>query len=299
LKPASPFDVFYLTTKILTSDFSVWYSPGFNAPLFGLDRYVFTIHDLNHIDLSANSSLLKRLYYRFVLKSACRKAARVLTVSEFSRQRIIEWAGVEPYHVVNVGNGVSPEFTPDNKPYQPGFPYLLCIGNRKRHKNEHRVLQAFAEAGLAKNINLLYSGVPSASLLALAARLGVSDRVVFLGCINADMLPSIYRGAIALVFPSLYEGFGLPVIEAMACGTPVITSNSTALLEVAGNAAILVNPLDTKSIADAIMRIVGNESLRYELIAKGLKRSKTFTWDSVAEKVQSVLTEVADKTNKI
>jgi glycosyltransferase involved in cell wall biosynthesis len=276
------------------TNFSVWYSPGFNAPLFRLNRYVFTIHDLNHIDISENSNLLKRIYYQIVIRRACRNAARVLTVSEFSRKRIIEWAGIEPSQVVNVGNGVSPEFSTNAKPYQPGFPYLLCIGNRKGHKNEQRVLQGFAAATLGKDIKLLFSGATSASLTDMSTQLGIADRIKFLGRIEADKLPEIYRGAVALVFPSLYEGFGLPVIEAMACGTPVITSNRTALPEIAGNAAILVDPEDVASIADSIERIVGDESLRNELIAKGLKRSEIYTWDTVADKVVSVLAEVAN-----
>jgi glycosyltransferase involved in cell wall biosynthesis len=298
IKPTNPFDVVYLTYKLLTSQYAVWYSPGYNAPLFKLKRYVFTIHDLNHIDLLHNSCKLKRLYYRIVLRHACLRSARVLTVSEFSRRRIVEWSGVDPSHVVNVGNGVSDDFSLSTGSYQPGYPYLLCIGNRKGHKNELRLLRAFATASLDPSIHLLFSGNFSDELLTLASQLGVTERIVFLGRIDEKTLPKVYRGAIALVFPSLYEGFGLPVLESMACGTPVITSNVTALPEVAGDAAIFVDPTDENSISEAIELIVNDENLRAELIIKGRDRVKVFSWDSVAHKIQTVLDEVIAK-NKV
>lgn len=292
LKPTDPLDVFYLSFKVLVSRHAVWYSPGYNAPLFGLARYVLTIHDLNHVDQPANSSPLKRLYYRIVMRNACRRAARVLTVSEYSRGRIVEWSGVDPARVVNVGNGVSDAFSPEAVPYRPGFPYLLCVGNRKGHKNEERLLAAFAAAAIDASIRLAFSGPASQQLLALAGSLGVSDRVLFLGRIEEEQLPGIYRGALALLFPSLYEGFGLPVLEAMASGIPVLTSNRTALPEVAGDAALLVDPTDTPAISAAIERIVADESLRGKLVHRGLQRVKLFSWDAVAARVQSVLNEV-------
>jgi len=298
LKPTHPLDVFYLTMKLLLGSSSVWYSPGYNAPLFRLDRYVFTIHDLNHIDHPANSSLLKRLYYRIVMRRACRGAARILTVSGYSRQRIAEWAGIDILRVVNVGNGVSPAFSPGVQPFEPGYPYLLCIGNRKGHKNERRLLQAFAAAKLDPGIRLAFSGHGSTELLALAARLGVTDRTIFLGRIEEGDLPSVYRGALALVFPSLYEGFGLPVLEAMACGTPVVTSNVTSLPEVAGAAAILVDPTDVGAIRDALERIVHDQSLRRELRARGLERVKAYSWDMVGQKVRRELEEVTAMRHK-
>lgn len=293
LKPTEPLDVFYLSYNFLKRNCSLWFSPGYNAPLWGLDRYVFTIHDLNHIDLDTNSSPLKRLYYSLVMRRACRRAARVLTVSEFSRQRIIDWAGVPPSGVVNVGNGVSSAFSCVVEPYQPGYPYLFCVGNRKGHKNELRLLQAFASASIDSSIRLVFSGPSSAELEEAARGLGVVERLSFLGRVEEGFLSSVYRGAIALVFPSLYEGFGLPVIESMACGTPVITSNTTALPEVAGDAALLVDPTDVAAITGAIEAIVGDETLRARLSAKGLERAKAFSWDLVADRVKAVLSEVA------
>lgn len=266
------------------------FSPGFNAPLCGLDRYIFTIHDLNHIDIGANPA--KHLYYRLVMKRACQKAARVLTVSEFSRWRIIAWSGVPPQKVVNVGNGVSAVFRPDGERFSLGNSYLLCIGNRKPHKNEARAIEGFAQAGLDPSICLAFNGQASRELLTVACRSGVERRVIFLGSLDDSTLAAVYRGALGLVFPSLYEGFGFPVIEAMASGIPVLTANVTALPEVAGEAALLVNPLSIQEIARGTHRLVNDHALRTALTAAGLLRARELTWESVAHKVKTVLADV-------
>ena len=264
--PASPIDPFKVSLALcnLPRD-AVFFSPGFNAPVWSRHRFIFTVHDLNHVDRSENTSVSKRLYYATLLKNACRRAARVLTVSDFSRARIAEWSGLPLDHITNVSNGVEPAFNPDVTPYAPGYPYLFCVGNRKLHKNEPRVLEAFAAAATSSDIKLVLTGNSNLELAALIQNLGIGRRVVFAGQIPENRLPSFYRGAIALVFPSLYEGFGLPVIEAMACGTPVITSNTTALPEVAGDAALLVNPESIAEITTAILRLTTNGKLNEEL----------------------------------
>jgi glycosyltransferase involved in cell wall biosynthesis len=226
------------------------------------------------------------------MRPGCRKAFRVLTVSEYSRQRIVTWAGIDPDRVINVGNGVDERYCVDVTPYQPGFPYLLNVGNRKAHKNEVRVLEAFARANIDPAIHLIFTGHANDALLALSRRLGVEDRVVFAGRVAEAELPQLYRGALMLVFPSLYEGFGLPVIEAMACGAPVLTANTTSLPEVAGNAALLVDPLSVEQIAAGVERLCVDDVLRDALRQKGLKRAAQFSWDDVAAKVKAVLDEL-------
>lgn len=265
--------------------------PGYNAPLFTARPFIFTIHDLNHLDRPENSSRLKRLYYRLIIRRAAHQAFRILTVSEFSRQRIISWAGLAPERVVNVGNGVDAAYNPGGQAFTPGYPYLLCVGNRKPHKNEARVLAAFARADISRQIRLLFTGDPSEELTGLARDLAVAERVVFLGRVPEAELPGLYRGALALLFPSLYEGFGLPVIEAMACGTPVLTADTTALPEVAGDAALLVDPRAVPQIASGIEQLCGDETIRTELRRKGLIQAAKFSWAGVAARVKSVLAE--------
>lgn len=292
-RPSSPFDPFRLFIAMLKLPNNVAvFSPGYNAPMFVVRPYIFTILDLNHIDRPENSSFLKRMYYYCVMRRAAHKAFRVLTISEFSRQRIIDWAGIDPCRVVNVSCGVDTRYSPDVTPYVPGFPYLLCVSNRKAHKNEPRVVTAFAKANINNNIRLILTGHASEQLMVLCKQLGVEHRVSFVGHVAEADLPGLYRGALLLLFPSLYEGFGLPVVEAMASGIPVITSKTTSLSEVAGNAAFLVDPTNTSEITHAIEKVLNNENLRAELITNGLARAKTFSWDSVAAKVQVVLDDL-------
>ena len=221
--PASPLDTWRLAKELgkLTRD-DLFFSPGYNSPLFCAAPFVFAIHDLNHIDRTENSNGAKRLYYATVLKYACNRAAKILTVSDFSRERIIEWSGAPPEKVLNVRNGVDSTFNPGVARYELPFPYLLCVSNRKRHKNEFRTVEAFARAGLAAEMRLVFTGKPTTELTACIERNQVAQSVHFVGLVPEAELPSLYLSAEALVFVSLYEGFGFPVLEAMACGTPVM-----------------------------------------------------------------------------
>lgn len=291
--PWSPFDPLRLSLAMLGLPRNACvFSPGYNAPIFLFRPFVFTIHDLNHLDRIENTSILKRLYYRLVIRRACRYAFRVLTVSEFSRRRIIDWAGVNPERVVNVGNGVDDAFNPRVVPYAFPHRYLLCVGSRKTHKNESRLLEAFARAQIDQDIHLVLTGNADDQAKRLCERLALTGRTHFLGRVAEAELPSLYRGAVALLFPSLYEGFGLPVIEAMACGTPVLTANTTALPEIAGNAALLVDPVSIEEIAAGIERLCHDSQLCEQYRQEGLVRARLFSWDEVASKVEAVLNDM-------
>jgi glycosyltransferase involved in cell wall biosynthesis len=288
--PSAPLDSLHLAMALSTlPPDMVFFSPGYNSPLFAPMPFVFTVHDLNHIDRPENSSPAKRLYYALVLKRACRRAARVLTVSEFSRRRIVAWSKVPPEKVINVGNGVDAAYRPDAPPRATGYPYLLCVSNRQGHKNEPRLVEAFARSALPPALRLVFTGSATPELRAHIVRCGVAARVQFVGQVPEGEMPSLYRGAMALVFPSLYEGFGLPVVEAMACGTPVLTSNATALREIAGDAALLVNPESVDEIAAAIHRLASDAVLRRTLGNQGLAHASRFTWERTARKVRQVL----------
>lgn len=286
--PVSIFDVIKLTIYLFFNK-NFFFSPGFNAPFFFLHRTAITIHDLNHIDVDANTSFLKKLYYNIVLKRACRKAALIFTVSEFSKGRIVDWSGINPDKVKVVYNGVSSAFHQDVQPYLPGFPYIFIVGNRKLHKNEDRALRAFAQANIDKNIHVLFSGKPSDQLVNTAKELQIEDRVKFLGRLSEDELASTYKGALCLLFPSLYEGFGLPVIEAMACGTPVITSNTTSLVEIANNSCELIDPTKIEQISKAIEKILDNIELRKKYVEYGLINIQAYKWCDSKERLKNYL----------
>lgn len=289
---ASPMAPLWLSLNMLLKrKVDLFFFPGYIPPLLGFKKYVFTIHDLNHIDLSDNSSFIKRAFYNFVIKRGCKKASKILTVSEFSKSRIAEWSGVEPNKIVTVYNGVSENFNIGVEPFNPGFEYLLCVGNRKTHKNEMRVVAAFAKARINHSIKLVFTGHSSPELISQVEQYGLTDRIVFNGFVAEEDLPSLYKGSLGLIFPSLYEGFGLPVIEAMACGVPVLTSTVSSLPEVAGDAAILVNPLSIDEISTGITHLVNDTKLRNELISRGIYQSKKFSWQSVVEKIEKTLAE--------
>lgn len=289
-RPAAGLDSWFLARALKgLGPSDLFFSPGYNAPLFCPSPFVFTIHDLTHIDCPESSRPHFHLYYATVMKRACHLAARILTVSHFTRERIIAWSGVSPEKVVTAGNGVDSAFRPEGDPCGLPFPYLLSVSNRKPHKNEFRIVEAFAKANLDAMIHLVFSGQPTDKLGRCIATLGVGSRVIFLGTVLDDKLPSLYRGAEALVFPSLYEGFGLPIVEAMACGTPVLTSNITAMPETAGDAALLVDPRSVEQIAVGMEQIVSLSCLRKDLRTRGLKRAAQFSWVRTAARAHEVI----------
>ncbi len=290
--PAAPFDSWHLARALRKSTSSdLFFSPGYNTPLFCSSPFVFTIHDLSHVYCPENSNPVIRLYYATIVKRACHRAVKILTVSEFTRQQIVEWSGVPEAKVFNVSCGVEEAYKPDGERYGLPFPYVLCVSNRKKHKNERRVVEAFAKAPLDQRMHLVFTGESTVDLTDLTERHNLTPRVNFIGEVPEGELPCLYRGALALIFPSLYEGFGLPLLEAMACGTPVLTSNVTAMPEIAADAALLVDPTSIEQISDGLRQIVSDNSLQKWLRVKGIAQARRFSWARTASKVHELLVE--------
>lgn len=244
---------------------------------------------MNHVDIEHNTSILKKIYYRLILKRACKRCHKVLTVSEFSRQRIAEWAGIPKDKIVVVGNGVSDAFNDGVPPYEHEKPFIFIAGNRKLHKNEHAALRSFAKSSLRNSHSVMMTGNVTEELSSLIKELGITDDTIFRGRVTDKELASIYKGASVLFFPSLYEGFGLPVIEAMSCGTPVITSNTTSLGEISGDAALLVDPTNINEMTYALESVCTDEHLRKALILKGFERCKRYTWENTINIIKEKL----------
>ena len=241
----------------------------FRAPPRARVPTILTVHDLAVLRHPAVFPAWTRLYGATALRPVVRSADRVFAVSEFSKREVVELAGVDPDRVDVVPNAVEPVFTPDG-PRAEGD-YVLAVGTLEPRKNLARVVDATARAG--------------AELRLVGARgwgdAGVSGtHVTWLGRIDDDELAAAYRGARSLVFPSLYEGFGIPVLEAMASGTPVVTSAGSAMAEVAGDAAVLVDPLDAASIAAGIGEA---DRRRDDLSVRGLARAGLYTWERAVE----------------
>lgn len=291
-RPWHPLDPILLGYELWGRHGGLFFSPGYNSPIGWPGRFIFTLHDLNHLRVPDNSNALKRAYYRHVIRPACRRAAFVLTVSDYSRQEIANWAHIEKEKIVNVRNGVGPPFGADGRKHDPGYPYLLYVGSRKPHKNLPRLLCAYAISGIAKEMRLVISGVPDGSTVANIRRLELTDRVTFLPLECTEVLAETYRGATGFLFPSLYEGFGLPPLEAMACAVPVLTSNVCSLPEVVGDAAVLVNPLDVDEIAEAIRQIVTDSALRERLRDRGPRQAHKFSWEETVRRTKAALAAV-------
>lgn len=288
-RPWHPLDPPLLGAALWSRQPKLFFSPGYNSPLGWPGKFVFTLHDLNHLCVPDNSNALKRAYYRYIIRPACHRAERVLTVSEYSKGEIAAWGNLREEQIINVGNGVGPPFSPLGRKHDPGYPYLLYVGSRKPHKNLPRLLQAYSASDVWKDVRLILSGPPDLASVAQLDRLGIARNVNFMDLSADEDLAAAYRGAVSFVFPSLYEGFGLPPLEAMACGVPVLTSNLCSLPEVVGEAAVLVDPLRVDDIADGMRRLVHDSQLRFQLRQNGLARAKLFTWEKTASKASQAL----------
>jgi glycosyltransferase involved in cell wall biosynthesis len=285
-----PLTPWKLTAAIRRAGADVFWSPGFVPPASRPLPFVFTIHDLTYVRAGGS---LHRTYFNWIIKPLCRKAQKVVTVSEYSRAEICEWADLPAEQVSIVSNGVAATCNPDGPRYNPGFPYFLYVGNHLPHKNLERALRAFALSGLAGELCFLLTGDTQPELAQLATSLGIHKWVRFIGKVEESELPSYYRGATAAVLLSTHEGFGLPVVEAMASGIPVLAANATSLPEIAGGAAVLVHPLQVEEMADGMGRIATDGALREKCRRMGLEQSRRFNWDNSADQLTSILTEAA------
>ena len=236
---------------------------------------VVTVHDLAVLRAPEAFPRWHRLYGSAGLRRVLREAAAIVAVSEFSRAETVELAGVPTDRIRVVPHGVDPVFTPDG-PREDGD-YVLAVGTLEPRKNLARVVAAAREA----DVELRVVG---------ARGWGGVEVEGWVGEIPDPELAALYRGARCIVYPSLYEGFGLPVLEAMACGTPVVTSVATAMEEVGGGAAVLVDPLDTDAIADGIRAALDR---RDELVTAGLARAGEFTWERAADSIVALWSELA------
>lgn len=268
---------------------------------------VVTIHDCIHLRFPEYlPSRAAFAYAHTMIRLAARKADRVLTVSDASKRDILHYTGVAPEKVVVVHNGLDARFAivPDadavdrvRQRFQLDHPFVLYVGNIKPHKNLERLIAAFASmrADGPEGLKLVVIGDETSKhpgLRQAVHRHRLDKHVRFFGFQPAATLVTFYRLARTFVFPSLYEGFGLPPLEAMANGTPVVTSNVSSLPEVAGNAALLVDPYDVASIAEGIRRAVTDEALRADLIARGHTRAREFSWARAAADTLAVYREV-------
>ncbi|TWT79212.1 D-inositol 3-phosphate glycosyltransferase [Planctomycetes bacterium CA13] len=292
--PTSPSDSWRLAKCLKQNKASIYFSPGYNVPLYASCPVVATVHDLIHLHCADETSIAKRAYYRYVQRPMIRRSPVTLTVSEFSRQEIIDWYDIAESQVVVVGNGVSEEFKPDEIALPSKRPYFYFVGNTKPHKNVESLVKAFAiVAEKYGDVELKLVAKPSDAIRRLVALTPVKDRIEWIRGASDVKLAEQYRGAVATVLPSFFEGFGLPLVEAMACGCPVIASDRTSIPEVVGDAGILFDPNNIDHIADCMIRVLDDSELRAAMKQKGLQQAAKFRWSQVGERVRRALQSVA------
>jgi glycosyltransferase involved in cell wall biosynthesis len=271
-----------------------------NVGPWAVRNQVVTIHDCAFHDVPQAVSRGFRLWYSWLLRRLGPRVRRILTVSEFSRQRLIDYLQVDPKQVVAIPNGVDERFNPTAIEAVPamrarlGLPerYVLFVGSLDPRKNLLGLLKAWDQVSARLDCPLVICGA-SSHVFRSAGIEQLPARVMLSGYVADEDLPALYAGAELFVYPSLYEGFGLPVIEAMACGTPVVCSSTTSLGEVAGNAACLVDPADGESMAHGILRAAEDQTLRRELRSRGLDRAAEFSWKRAARETWGVLLSAA------
>ena len=260
---------------------------------------VVTIHDLSFLEYPRAFSLRVRTLLRTLVPGSVARAARVIADAEFTKQDLIRRYGIAPEKIAVIQLAPAPGFSrlpnPLEAPLPAGVkePYVLAVGNLEPRKNLPRLLEAFAvlvsERRFGGSLVLVgKDALRSASLRRIARERGIESRVIFTGFVTQPELNALYNRAVLFVYPSLYEGYGLPPMEAMACGCPVVASNVTVLPETTGGAALLIDPRSTTEIANAMSAILDQPELAGQLRERGLRRARSFSWAATAAKTLEV-----------
>lgn len=299
-----PYSLFFGRSAQITHFFNYHVPPGVHG------KRVATVHDMAYKVFPETVRLKTKIMLNLSLTRSVRRAHHLLTDSQFSKAEIIRFLKVPPEKITVVPCGVDTQvFHPVSDPaqteatrreYAIPTPYFLYLGTLEPRKNIERLIEAYAALKAAR---------PDAPALVLAGRKGwlydtifarvkelhLEDHVLFTGYVANEDAPILLSGATAFLFPSLYEGFGMPPLEAMACGTPVLTANVSSLPEVVGDCAVLVDPYSVEEIRAGMERLMDDGDLRADLSARGLARAKTFTWERSAEIVMDVYKQLVEQ----
>ena len=298
-----------LPTELKFWKIDLYHSPLFTCPIVDEVPSVITIHDAipdARPDLCSPKFLE---FYRSQIGPSLRAATRVITTSERSREEILKHLKVPGEKVSVVYQGIPDQFSPDKAGAVPNLraklnlpeKYILFVGMIEPRKNVERLVRAFGQiASDLPDHFLVLAGRKDDEAYSIGGAVqdsGVPHRIRELGYVAAEDLPALYAGAAVFAFPSLYEGFGRPVVEAMASGVPVVASNTTSLPEIVGDAGLLVDPEDTDALAQALLRVCKGDELRSVLIERGLERAKEFTLERFGQRLQTFYDEVGSELN--
>jgi glycosyltransferase involved in cell wall biosynthesis len=279
----------------------VFFTPAHVIPLSYHGRTVATIHDLGYHHFPESHPRRQRAYLRWSTRHNGRRSWRVIADSQTTKEDLIRFDGISPDKIVVIYPGVDPELCPVTdasritavlQTHNINPPYFLFLSTLQPRKNLSRLIDAYVQSGVPHQ--LVLAGKPgwlSQPILDKIASLPapLSEKIILPGYIPDADKAALLSGATAILYPSLYEGFGFPVLEAQACGTAVLTSTTSSLPEVAGDAALLVDPLDTAALAAGICRLAQDETLRRALVEKGLVNVRRFNWGDTAVQVLNLL----------
>ncbi|MTI59429.1 MAG: glycosyltransferase family 4 protein [Firmicutes bacterium] len=280
----------------------LYHSPHFVFPVLNSKKMVLTIHDLTPLLFPQYFSVNARIYMKMMIWLSRYRTAKIITVSKNTKEDLIDKFSFRDDKIEVIYNGVGECYKSINnqelldgvkKKYDTGENFILYVGNIKQHKNIVRLLKAVSR--LDRPNKLIIVGKRDNAydeVLTVIEKEGLNDRVIFTGFVSDKDLVYLYNAAKVFIYPSLYEGFGLPPLEAMACGTPVITSNVSSLPEVVADAAIKINPYSIDDIDNAIHRVLTDPDLQKKLSEKGKERAKKFTWKKTAEETLKVYQDV-------
>lgn len=293
------YENFILPNLLVKGGFDLYHSPGYTLPYFSSIKSIITVHDLIALDFPELCQNETAIYFSAVLSQAIKKSTKIIAVSKKVKEDILQrfpQIGSEKIQVIY--NGVHSRFKRVNdfeklitikRKYNLPDKYLFFVGNLEPKKNLVRIIEAFCKLKEHNRIEhkLIIAGQKGwkfSSIFKCVESVVWCNDICFLDYVDEDELPSLYSLAEVLVFPSLYEGFGLPVLEAMSCGCPVIVSNKGALPEISGGFCPEVNPYSVRDLALAIIAVIENQDLKNNLVEKGYVWSKSFTWKNTAEK---------------
>ena len=286
-----------LSQKI-PKDTTLFWSPHYNIPLLYHGTLMVTVHDVFHLAMPQFvKGWHKRLYAKGMFSALKHKADAIICISHFTADELQRLTGINSGKIKIIHNGISETWFNIEKKERPhSNHYLLYAGNVKPHKNLARLIEAFKSlAGKIPHDFVIVGkkeGFITGDVVVEKKAAELGNRVHFTGYVDEDLLKQYVVHSDAMVFPSLYEGFGLPPLEAMACGCPVVVSNAASLPEVCGDAAYYVDPYNVESIAEGIYKVLTDETLRQSLIQKGIERAKLFSWEKSAKEYISVFEEV-------